>query len=67
MYTPPPLLDDVARERHADSFSAHPLPVDRTLLKRVVEKRMGRTVDKVEFISSGLFISPVRDLELSAE
>jgi hypothetical protein len=53
MYTPTPHLDDVARERLADASSAHPLPVDREVLKKVVARRMRRSVEKVEFISAG--------------
>jgi hypothetical protein len=56
MYTPPPPLDDVARERHADSLAAHPLPVDRRILAKVVEQELKRKVERVQFISSGAFL-----------
>lgn len=53
MYTPPPPLDDVAREKLVDSFSSHPLPVDRAILAKLVERVLKRRVERVEFISSG--------------
>ena len=43
--------EDILRELRSDGD--HPFTVDRNILKKIVQKKMGRQVEAISFISSG--------------